>query len=65
MLYHFLMRFCNYVQKLMLRFSAIIFFMDENINIQIIFQNYDILEIRSCEITNYILETTCNYMNSP
>lgn len=64
-LYHFLMLFRNYVQKWMLRFSAIVFFMDENINVQIIFQNYDIFEIHSCERTNCILETMCNYMNSP
>lgn len=66
-LYHFLMHFCNYVQKYRWRFSAIIFFVNEKINILIIFQNYDndILEIHGCEITYCILETMCNYMNSP
>lgn len=64
-LYHFLMHFCNDVQKWRRRFSAVILFMDEKINIQIILQNYDIFEIHSCKITCCILETMCNYMNSP
>lgn len=39
-LYHFLIQFCNYVQKRKLRFSALTFFMGENMNIQILFQTY-------------------------
>lgn len=64
-LYHFLVLYCNYAHKLKLRFSVIIIFMDENIKVRICFQNYVIFEIHSCEITNCVLKTMCNYMNSP
>lgn len=63
-LYCFLVFYCNYVQKLKLRFSVIVFFMGENVRIQISFRKHVIFEIHSYETTNCILKAMCNYMNS-
>lgn len=57
----FIVLFCNYVQNLIKSCYRVLFVWKHTHSI---FQNYYGFKIRSCEITNYVPETWCNYMNS-